>query len=93
MNSLPVEYFAIQETNGDIGLDSFRSFVRNHVRTWRDVEAICLYCDLDDEKLRYMQQTYGLPKSVLRKFRDRIDWSIFVEYDRFDDAFVEEMRE
>lgn len=93
MNSLPVEYFAIQETNGDIDLDSFRSFVRNHVRTWRDVEAVCLYCDLDDEKLGYMQRTYGLPKSVLRKFRDRIDWSIFVEYDRFDDAFVEEMRE
>ena len=38
MNSLPVEYFAIQDSNGNIDFDSFRSFVDNHVRTWRDVE-------------------------------------------------------
>ena len=93
MNSLPVEYFAIQDSNGNIDFDSFRSFVDNHVRTWRDVESVCLYCDLDDDKLRYMQQTYCLPKSVFRKFKDRIDWSGCVEYYKFNDAFVEEMKE
>ena len=93
MNSLPVEYFAIQDSNGNIDLDWFKSFVGDHVQTWRDVESVCLYCDLDDEKLRYMQQTYNLPKSVLRKFKDRIDWSCCVEYDKFDDAFVDEMKD
>jgi len=93
MNSLPIEYFANQDSSGSIDLDSFRSFVGSHVQTWRDVESVCLYCDLDDEKLRYMQRTYHIPKSVWRKLKDRMDWSFCVAYEKFDDAFVEEMKD
>lgn len=93
MNSLPVEYYAIQNSN-EIRFEDFVEFVKKNVRTWRDVEAMCLHCDLDDEKLSYMELYFVLPKSVLRKFKDRVKWSsCFVEYERFDDSFVDEMKD
>ena len=93
MNSLPIEYFAVQNSN-EIRFEDFVDFVDKRVRTWRDVEAMCLYCDLDDEKLSYMERHFVLPKSVLRMFKDKVQWSsCFVEYDRFDDAFVDEMED
>lgn len=92
MNSIPVQYFATIDPGDDGDWRWFVQFVCEHVKTWRDVEALCLYCDLDDDKFRYMQEHFTLPKSVIRKFRDRINWRI-VEYGGFDDAFVDEMAE
>lgn len=72
--------------------DEFKLFLDENVRTWRDVEALCLHCNLDKDKFSYVQRHYELPRSVLRKFKDTIDWSgCMVEYDKFDDKFVDEM--
>lgn len=93
MNSIPIQYYAIQNSN-KIRFEDFTDFVGKHVKTWRDVEAVCLHCDLDDKQLFYMQRQFALPKSVLRKFKDRVKWSsCFVEYERFDDSFVDEMKD
>ena len=91
MNSIPILYYAGDASRS---MDEFKQFYWNTVKTWRDIEQLCLYCNLDKERMSFVQYNAKLPKSVILKKRDEIDWSrVIGEYEDFNDAMVYELKD
>lgn len=75
-------------------MNEFTKFLNENVKRWRDVEQLCLHCDLDEERWIAVQCKYMLPKSVLLAKRDRINWKrSMVEYEKFTDEMVRELKD
>lgn len=91
MNSIPVLYYVGHASRS---MDEFRKFWHEQVHGWRDVEQLCLHCNLDKERWEFVQGHFSLPMSVLSKKRDEIDWShVSSEYERFNDKNVIELKD
>ncbi len=91
MNSLPIRYYAGQAA---CAINEFYIFCNENLHSWRDVEQLCLYCDLDEERWEYIQDNHTLPKSVLLKKRDCLIWKlVYDEYRIFTDEMVMELKD
>ncbi len=91
MNSIPVLYYV-----GDASVDfgSFKRFWVENCDNWRNIEQLCLHCDLDRERWHFVQTKCILPKSVLRKKCGSLDWSlVYSEYESFTDDMVRELKD
>ena len=89
MNSIPVLYYV-----GDASVDfgSFKRFWVENCNNWRNIEQLCLHCDLDSQRWHFVQTKCILPKSVLRKKCRSLDWSlVYSEYESFTDDMVREL--
>ena len=91
MNSIPVLYYVGDASRN---MEEFMKFWREQVHGWRDVEQLCLHCNLDRDRWEFVQTRFSLPMSVLKKKRDEINWShVSSEYEKFIDKDVIELKD
>lgn len=90
---IAVAYYAFHEQYGD-DIFAFQRFIMNTVRNQRDVETLCMKCSLSKEQMDMVQRTFRIPKRVLLKKRDEINWGlVYEEYETFTDEIVYELKD
>lgn len=74
----------------DIG--KFHEFINDYVDDDKEMEDLCLKCDLTKEQWEHIQYYRKIPLSVLKAKRDKICWDkLMMEYEDFTDDFVYEI--
>ena len=73
-------------------IDKFEAFVHEYLDDEKEVEDLCMKCDLTKRQWECVQRYCVMPQSVLKAKRNKICWDkLMMEYEGFTDEFVYEM--